>query len=131
MWITKEVGLGLVALVELAAGGRASAEKIAAGHQLSVSFLRKVLTNASRAGLVKGRPGRSGGYQLVRDPELLSVREALERLGWRPTLVGCTAKRGCASRERCPVRPLWEELEERMAGWLDEITIADLVERRM
>jgi len=131
MWITRESGLGLLALVVLAREGRASAERIAEEYGLSAPFLRQIMGQARRAGLVESRPGRGGGYTLTRSAKEISVAQALEAFGGKPTSVACLAGVDCPLAEDCPTRPLWEWLEERIAKWLNELSLEDLAENRL
>jgi Rrf2 family protein len=131
MWITRESGLGLLALTVLAREGRASAEHIAEEYGLSAPFLRQILGQARRAGLVESRPGRSGGYMLTRPPREISVAQALEAFGGKPSPVACLAGVDCPLADGCPTRPLWEWLEERIAKWLSELSLEDLAKDRL
>ncbi len=131
MWITRESGLGLLALVVLAREGRASAERIAGEYGLSAPFLRQIMGQARRAGLVESRPGRGGGYTLTRPPGEISIAQALEAFGGKPAPVACLAGAPCPLEEDCPTRPLWEWLEERIAKWLSELSLEDLAKNRL
>jgi len=131
MWITRESSLGLLALVEISKSGRVSAEKIAGMYGLSAPFLRQILGHARRAGLVESRPGRNGGYSLVRPAEEISLAQALAAFGERLTPVSCLAGVPCQLEDPCPTRPLWEYLEERIEGWLRELSLADLAKGKL
>jgi len=131
MWITRESGLGLLALVEIARHGRCTAEEIAERYGLSAPFLRQIMGHARRAGLVLSSPGRSGGYTLARPAANITLKEALASLGERLAPVACLAGIPCSQQDTCPTRPLWERLEERIEEWLREVTLEDLAKGRL
>jgi len=131
MWITRESSLGLLALVEIARSERVSAEEIARKYGLSAPFLRQVLGRARRAGLVESRPGRNGGYSLTRPAEEVSLAQVLAAFGERLAPVSCLAGVPCPLPGACPTRPLWEYLEERIEGWLRELSLKDLAEGKL
>ena len=131
MWITRESGLGLLALVVLAREGRTSAERIAREFGLSAPFLRQILGQARRAGLVESQAGRNGGYSLARPADEISVAQALAAFGGKLSPVACLAGASCPLAEDCPTRPLWEWLEERIEKWLSELSLEDLAKNRL
>jgi len=131
MWITRESGLGLLALTVLAREGQASTEAIAERFGLSAPFLRQILGRARRAGLVEGHPGRKGGYSLSRSAQEISVAEALAALGGRPAPVGCLAGEPCPLLENCPTQPFWEWLQERIEVWLSQVTLEELAKGKL
>ena len=131
MWTTRESGLGLLALVVLAREGWVSAERIAQEYGLSAPFLRQILGQARRAGLVESRPGRGGGYSLTRPAGEISVAQVLRAFGGTPAPVACLARLSCPLEADCPTRPLWEYLEERIERWLRELSLEDLAKSRL
>lgn len=131
MWITRESGLGLLALTVLAREGRVSAERIAREYGLSAPFLRQILGQARRAGLVESRPGRTGGYALARPAREITVAQVLEAFGGKPSPVACLAGEPCPLAGGCPTRPFWEWLEERIGKWLSELNLEDIQKSRL
>lgn len=113
-------------MVEIARSGRVSAEKVAGMYGLSAPFLRQILGHARRAGLVESRPGRNGGYTLVRPAEEISLAQALAAFGERLAPVSCLAGVPCQLGDPCPTRPVWKHLEERIEQWLSELNLEDL-----
>ncbi|MBC7317806.1 hypothetical protein H5T57_00930 [Candidatus Bipolaricaulota bacterium] len=45
--------------------------------------------------------------------------------------VSCLAGVPCQLGDSCPTRPLWEYLEERIEGWLRELSLADLTKGKL
>lgn len=73
---TKWFGLALQALMVLAMQDRQCPSVILAEQIGSRSaFLRKILTNLVKAGLIQAKEGRDGGYTLAKDPAQITLAE--------------------------------------------------------
>lgn len=82
MW-SQRVQYALRALVALAAwrGKRIASREIAQRHGIPQKYLETILLDLRQAGLVKSTKGKSGGYELTREPStltLLTIVQALE-----------------------------------------------------
>lgn len=110
------------------------AARLAALHDVSVSYLAKQLQALSRAGLVGSVQGKAGGYVLTRDPERITVLDVVVAVdGPTPAFV-CTEirQRGplAATPEQC-ARPcaITRAMASAEAAWratLQGVSIADL-----
>lgn len=93
---------------------------IANGTHIPEDYLRKVLQQLVRAGLVKSRRGRGGGFALEADPGTLSVLDVVERIDPIQTIKTCPLgleEHGC---RLCPLHAglnaATERLREALAG---------------
>ena len=80
----------MLALSAIPGGAVLSARSLAESMTIPTRFVPAVLGDLARAGLVQARAGRSGGYQLARPAEqvtLLEVIEAVEGDSRRTTCV--------------------------------------------
>lgn len=90
-------------------------------------FLAQIMLDLKRAQLLKSIRGKSGGYLLARKPEEIRVREILEALEGRISLVECLKENPrCLSLEGCLTRPFWENLKLSLERML-EISLEDLL----
>jgi Rrf2 family protein len=97
------------------------------------TFLRRVILNLVRAGIVEAREGRSGGYVLRRPPEKIPLSEVFRAV--RAT--GVSACEGDEVECACNSGGGWEtyfqeilsEGEERFVAVLEHYTIAELIEK--
>ena len=131
MHLTKKASYGLIAALELAANtdaGPLSAGTIAEKYALPVPFMEKILHQLRQSGLVAAQQGRGGGYTLVDDPTMVSVRKVLESLDESLDLVGCiAANSGCHLTAICPTRFAWGKIDQRFKGLLDSLSLQDLL----
>ena len=103
-------------------------KKIAETHGIPHGFLVQILQQLKGAGYVTSTRGAAGGYQLARSPDQISLAEVLTAIDGSRHL-----DYDLASSELTPalraLRSVWFQAAEHVAGMLDQITFADLVER--
>ena len=134
MRITTWAEYGLIVAVHLARNGGerpVPAREIAEHEGLPPDYVEQILLKLRRAGLVTSVRGARGGYYLARSPEEASVRDVLEAAENRTFEVNCdsypiSAKR-CNGDGDCAIRPVWRELQHRIDGFLQGISLADLL----
>ncbi len=82
MHISAKVDYACRALCALAAreGQALTAEELAREQDLPVRFLRAILNELRRVGIVSSQRGNEGGYRLARKPEDITLGEVFRRL---------------------------------------------------
>lgn len=122
MQITRQADYALRAMLYLAQmepNQRAATSQIADEQHIPPSFLAKIISQLSIAGLIHTSRGARGGVSLARTPEEISVLEVVEAIDGPISLNECThSADSCPFGETCPLRPLWcdtqAELVERL-----------------
>lgn len=131
MITSKRLGYGLCVLYELATreSGYHSARDIASGYRVPEAFVRKILLDLRRKGLVTAQKGRTGGYRLAHAPKAIKLGQVVPILEPEaPKLVyGRPRGGGFVPGEDCPVGPFWTALEAKFTEALAETTLADVV----
>ncbi|MGY0055729.1 RrF2 family transcriptional regulator [Streptomyces sp. LZ34] len=132
MQISAKADYAVRALVELAAdsGRPQTCEGIASAQDIPFRFLKSVVQDLRKAGLVRSQRGCEGGYWLGRDAEMISVAEVMaavdgEFLTLRGLRPDALAYPGAA--EGLP--ELWRSVEAAAYEVLGRTTIAALAER--
>ncbi len=121
----------LLALAALDEGESLSAAAISARRSIPVKFLEAILVEMKRGGLVRGRRGRSGGYQLARSAEDVSFGSVVRLMEGPLALLPCasvTQYRRCADcidARTCELRKVFRVLRDSTAAILDGWTLAD------
>ena len=107
--------------------GSSSAREIAEAFDIPIELLAKVLQRLVRRGLLASHQGTRGGYQLARQPALISVADVIQAIDGPVTVTACSTEEGtCDQFAKCNVRdPLWR-VRERILAALGECTIAEL-----
>lgn len=120
-------------MLDLALNSSGSAiplKEVAERQEISDKYLEQIVTQLSRAGLVRSVRGAGGGYLLTRAPEAYTVGEILRVLEGSLAPVSCAEGTSCCARvDRCVTMEVWQEIQAAIAGVVDHITLADLVRR--
>lgn len=138
MRLTSKGRYAVMAMADLAANGGGERavplQDIAERQDLSLSYLEQLFARLRRAGLVAGVRGPGGGYRLARSAALIRTAEIIGAVDEPITVTRCDpkARLGCTGKtERCIAHDLWDELGAQIADFLSQISLQDLVERRV
>lgn len=114
------------------AEGRVTIPRIAEAEGLSVENTAKVLAKLREVGLIESFRGKDGGYVLARPAAQISISDVLQAIGGElfeyERCSGADAGEPCVHAGDCTIRPIWLLLGELMHGFLNAITLADLVD---
>jgi len=133
MRISAKAEYACVAMLELAAN-HADAQPvrikaIADAQGIPPRFLVQILLQLKTAGLVASVRGASGGYQLARPPEnitLAAVINAIDDRTLAPRSALAEANRSPAVRVLLAV---WREIQAEEQGLLEQLSLAELLRR--
>lgn len=103
--------------------------QVAESQEISERYLEQILNSLRTADLVKSTRGARGGYELARQPEEITVGEIVRNLEGPFDIVPCTGDMGCGRIAECITCDIWMEVKMAIEGVLDNITLADLVEK--
>ncbi len=92
-------------------------------------FIRRILAQLARAGLVEAREGRIGGYQLVRQPSQVLLGDVYRALQMGPHEAIEAAERGpmIEPHVRYALATIYQEAEQFFIKTLDTHTLADVI----
>lgn len=130
MQLTLKADYAVRVMVDLA--GRpadASARTIDLGRRTGVprAYLRKVIQDLARAGLIRTRRGMAGGVSLLAQPTAVTLRRVIEAVEGSIYLNRCLVRRGLCPRDRtCPVHPVWAHVQALLLRELDAVSIGEL-----
>lgn len=105
---------------------------IAARQGISEKYLEQIIAVLNKAGYVKSVRGAQGGYKIARAPEEYTVGMILRLTEGSLAPVSCLDEGAeeCERCDTCETLQVWKELYAAMNQVIDNVTIADLVERR-
>jgi Rrf2 family protein len=131
MQITRQADYALRAMLYLAQlqpNVRAATSQIAAKQSIPPSFLAKIISQLSIAGLIHTSRGARGGVSLARQPEEITILEVVEAIDGPISLNECcSAPETCLFGENCPLRPLWCEAQSGLVERLRSTTFSQYV----
>lgn len=101
---------------------------IADAHGIPQRFLVQILLQLKSSGLVASVRGASGGYQLARTPERISLGDIVHAID-RPTTARGAGGATHLSPAQQALHSLWREIDLEEHRLLEECTLADLVRK--
>jgi Rrf2 family protein len=98
---------------------------------ISLLFLEQIFQSLRKGEIVRSVRGAHGGYVLARDPSEITIGEIVRLLEPPLYTSSCFGKHesvdDCRIAGSCLGFVLWKQLAELVDGFLDSITIADMV----
>ena len=122
---------GVRAMFEIASAsgtGPVTIKEISEKQDVSVAYLEQILNKLRKAGLINSVKGPGGGYVLNREPGSISIGAILRELEGPVAITSCLDPReGCLRVDGCVTHLLWKSLGEKIEGFLDTMTLKDLM----
>lgn len=101
---------------------------IAETQKISVSYLEQLFARLRKNKLVKGMRGPGGGYRLARPAREITVAEIIAAVDEQIDMTRCRGKEDCQDGEKCLTHELWVDLSKQLYGFLQGITLGQMVE---
>ena len=132
MQITRQADYAMRAVAYLSNLGpeqRAATSQIAEDQQIPPSFLAKIVSQLSVAGLLQTSRGARGGVSLARTPEEISFLEVVEAIDGPILLNECVADgTTCNFGDSCALRPVFCDAQADLVNRLETTTFLTVVE---
>ncbi len=106
-------------------------QEIAETYEISSNHLMKLVTELSRAGFIETVRGRNGGLRLAMEPDDINIGALVRRTEDDAQHVECfdAGTNHCRITNSCKLRHKLREALDAYYAVLDDVTLADLVER--
>ena len=132
MQITRQADYAMRAVAYLANLGtdrRAATSQIAEDQQIPPSFLAKIVSQLSVAGLLQTSRGARGGVSLARSPDDISFLEVVEAIDGPILLNECVADvSACTFGETCTLRPVFCDAQADLVNRLEATSFGSVTE---
>lgn len=104
--------------------------EVVADTEVPAAFAPQILADLVRAGIAVSKAGRGGGYQLSRDPSLISALEIVEAAEGTLAAERCALGEGpCKWDAVCPLHETWFAATQRVREQLAQTTLEELTIR--
>ena len=121
----------MVDLAEHREEGYIPLKAVAQRQDISEKYLESIIKLLVRAKLLNGVRGKGGGYKLTKAPEQYTVGSILRLTEDSMAPVSCLEPNAdaCPRAAECRTLPLWQGLDKVINDYLDNITVANLMQR--
>ena len=133
MRLTTRGRYAVTAMLDLAIhadSGPISLADISRRQSISLSYLEQLFAKLRQRKLVESVRGPGGGYRLSRHSDRLFVSDIIDAVDETVDATNCAGHGSCQQGEMCLTHHLWQDLSERLHGFLSEISLAGLISRR-
>ena len=121
----------MIDLAEQHKDERVPLKEIAERQGISQKYIEAIMTLLSKNHFVDAVHGKGGGYQLNKKPEEYKVGEILRLTEGTLAPVACleNADFNCDRKSDCRTLPMWTKLDELIEGYLDSVSLKDLMKK--
>ena len=99
-------------------------------QSISLSYLEQLFSRLRRAELVSSVRGPGGGYRLARDTDGIFVAQIIDAVNESIDTTNCKGKGDCQGGKICLTHTLWHDLSTEIHGFLNGLSLSDLVAKR-
>lgn len=121
----------LVDMAEHSQTERIPLKEIAERQEISQKYVEAIMTLLSKNNLVDAAHGKGGGYKLNRPINEYKVGDILRITEGTLAPVACLDKNAseCERKTICRTIKLWSKLDELIEGYLDSVSLKDLMKK--
>jgi len=133
MQITRQADYAIRAVLyvaRLSDNERAATSQIAKEQKIPPSFLAKIISQLSIAGLLQTSRGARGGVTLAKNPADISLLDVVEAIDGPIALNECVHDDGaCNFSGDCPMRSIWCEAQTDLVNKLKSTNFAQFINK--
>ncbi len=136
MMISTKGRYALRVMLDLAEHGKenyVSLKDVAQRQNISMKYLEMIVAVLNKGNMVKSQRGKAGGYQLSKMPSEYTVGEIIQLTEKTLAPVMCLEENAdtCQRAGECVTLPLWKKLDSMINGYLNSVTLEDLLQRNI
>lgn len=98
-------------------------------QHIPLTYLEQLAVRLRQQGLLTSVRGRSGGYALAKSPDLISIADILLAAEEPLDATKCGGSRSCHAGGKCLTHAIWDELNNQILHYLENLTLAELADR--
>ena len=103
--------------------GPVRVQDIAQRQGIPMKFLFQIMQILKRVDIVRSRRGTEGGYSLSRSPGKITVGDVIRAVS------GPFVQLSCVESGNCHFKPIWADVDQAIAGVLNNVTFEELAQR--
>ena len=133
MKLTTKGRYAVTAILDLAlhdAKGPINLADIALRQGISLAYLEQLFSKLKKNGLIESSRGPGGGYRLKRSAEEISVADVINAVDEPVDATRCGGQQNCQGELRCLTHDLWEDLNNQISQFLNNVTLGELIQRK-
>jgi Rrf2 family protein len=106
-------------------------EEISKAMHIPATFLAKILQRLLKSNIIGSIRGIKGGFQLLKNPEDISLLEIIEIIQGKSAANICAIDdKKCSLSKKCTVHPVWVKIRKQVENELREQNFKELADKR-
>ena len=123
-------------MIDLAQNGNenyVSLKDVARRQNISMKYLEMIVSILNKGKMVQSLRGKTGGYKLAKEPSEYTISEILKLTEGTLAPVMCLEEgaKACERAGDCMTLPLWQKLNQVIDGYLDSVTLDDVIHKNV
>ena len=117
----------MLTLVDHYGQGAMSLSELARRNDIPKQFLEHIMLDLKKEAWVKSLPGRSGGYELAKDPEHITMGQIIRLFDGMLAPIGCVSvsvHEPCSQSTVCRFRRVLLDIRNQTTKYLESATLA-------
>jgi len=98
-------------------------------QDISLTYLEQLFCKLKRNKLVESARGPGGGYRLALAADEITIAKVIYAVDEPIDVTRCRGKQNCQGDLRCLTHDLWMELNMHISGFLNGLTLGDMIKR--
>lgn len=134
MRLTTKGRYAVTAMLDLAlnrSNGPICLADISERQSISLSYLEQLFSKLRKSKLVESVRGPGGGYVLALPSDEIFVSDIIDSVNETIDATNCGGQGDCNKGDMCLTHHLWEDLSVQIHSFLNGISLAQLVDRRV
>ncbi len=132
--ISQRCRYALKAMINLAREAKVGPKQVALisfEENIPRKFLEGIMSELRQGGLVEAQRGKTGGYRLIRPPELITFGEIMRLVDGPLALLPCVSQyfykrcEDCRDEKACELRRVMARVRREASDILDRTTLSD------
>ena len=119
----------MIDLAQNRGNGFIALKDISTRQEISKKYLEQIIPLLNRSNLLTANKGHMGGYQLAKDPDMITVKDIILSTEGSLSTVSCMQDdpNRCKKCDTCLTLPIYEGLSKVLSDYLESITLADII----
>lgn len=122
-----EYGISFLAYLVKNSGRVISLAEVAKKEKISRGYLEEAAADLKKAGILRGKKGKGGGYILMREAKDIKISEIITALEGPISPVKCLGMARCFKEKTCGTKKIWQLLKIKIDSYLMSVSLKDLV----
>ncbi len=124
---TSQYALRILCFMAKEPGKRYSAKYLVEKLKISDKYLRRLMTDLSKAGFIRSIQGREGGYVFNRETRSIILADIINAVEGLDKYMGCLLGfEQCSDENPCALHHVWVKIREDYSALFNSMSLADL-----